>query len=88
MKSDETGTNDDPSADDLPAPGSAEALERGCTCSARANRHGKIPPFAPGTAIGGSTGGWMIAANCPLHINSTYRGALIAKPSHMPRRDR
>ena len=62
---------------DHPAPGSVEARELGCSCSAKRNNHGLRPPFAVGTHIGGATGGWMMALDCALHTCSSYRGAWV-----------
>ena len=58
-------------------PGSAEAIESGCCCSARQNNRGKRPPFPVGSHIGGAAGGWLIAKECTLHATSAYRGALV-----------
>jgi hypothetical protein len=62
---------------EYPTPGSADAVTLGCSCSARRNNYGLRPPFAVGTHIGGSTGGWLIARDCALHAASAYRGALV-----------
>jgi hypothetical protein len=60
-----------------PTPGSPEAIESGCSCSAKQNNRGKNPPFPIGSHIGGATGGWLIAKACTLHVTSAYRGALV-----------
>jgi hypothetical protein len=62
---------------DYPTPGSADARELGCACSARRNNDGQRPPFPAGTQIGGSTGGWLIAIDCSLHAASACPGALV-----------
>src|SRR6476469_5157641 len=72
-------TDNDESPQDLPTPGSPEATALGCRCAPERNNHGKHPPFTPGTHIGGSTGGWLIAGDCTLHATSTYRGAIVGR---------
>ena len=62
---------------EYPAPGSADARALGCSCSAKRNNGGRRPPFPAGTQIGGTTGGWLIARDCRLHVASAYRGALV-----------
>ena len=62
---------------EYPTPGALDALGLGCTCSAFRNNRGLTPPFPIGSHIGGSTGGWLIAAECPLHADSDCRGALV-----------
>ena len=67
----------DYSPPERPTPGSADARDLGCSCSAKRNHDGQRPPFPIGSYIGGSSGGWMIARDCTLHATSGYRGALI-----------
>lgn len=50
-----------------PNPGSFEAKAQGCTCPTMDNNRGKWPPFPPGTAWGGTEGGWFIVEGCPVH---------------------
>ena len=70
-------TVNDTSSDAQATPGSAEAVELGCSCSVKRNNLGKRAPFPAGTHIGGSTGGWMISVDCALHATSAFRGAFI-----------
>jgi hypothetical protein len=70
-------TDNDDSPQEIPIPGSIEAIDLGCQCAPERNNYGQHPPFPPGTHIGGSTGGWLIAGDCTLHVKSAYRGALI-----------
>lgn len=62
---------------EVPFPGSTEAVDLGCRCAPERNNNGELPPFPPGTHIGGSVGGWYIAAECTLHMTSACRGVLI-----------
>ena len=60
-----------------PTPGSAEARDLGCRCPVRRNNDGHRPPFAGGTQLGGSDGGWYVGTECPMHASSEYRVAVI-----------
>ena len=72
-----TMTGNEQASHECPIPGSAEAVELGCRCSAKRNNRGRRPPFPAGSYLGGSSGGWLIAMDCALHAASEYRGALI-----------
>lgn len=45
--------------DETPKPGSALAIEQGCTCAVLDNNHGTFAPFPPD--------GWWITQGCPVH---------------------
>lgn len=47
--------------DDVPAPGSKEAVDNGCTCAIMDNCYGK------GIGGDGARWGWWITQGCPLH---------------------
>jgi hypothetical protein len=51
------------------------------------NNHGAVPPFPPGTVLGGEDGGWYFATDCAMHENSTLPGALLIGPGEDPSRD-
>lgn len=44
-------------SDDVPNPGSDEALDQGCTCAVLENNHGR----------GNHLGSFTISMDCPLH---------------------
>jgi hypothetical protein len=62
-----------------PVPASAEARKLGCICPIGKNNHGAAPPFAPGTTIGGTDGGWLFAPRCPIHAATTLHGAYFVE---------
>lgn len=52
-------------AQDVPFPGSDEAIKRGCSCPVLDNNHGKFPPWPASDQM--PTGGWWINTGCPVH---------------------
>jgi hypothetical protein len=51
------------------------------------NNHGAVPPFPPGTALGGEDGGWYFATNCAMHEKPTLPGALLIGAGEATSRD-
>lgn len=51
-------------SDDMPNPGSEDALRLGCRCPVMDNNHGRFPPFP---AEEGRAESWFISMRCMVH---------------------
>jgi len=70
-------TDIDHPTQERPNPGSSDAVTLGCRCPTKHNHDGATAPFAAGTLLGGSDGGWLVSVKCELHGDYDRVGAFF-----------